>query len=256
MSALDALRLEGRVALVTGAAGGIGRATCLYLAGLGATVIAADRDDGVQRVVQEIAAVGGKADALVFDVADSASVDAARDRVEEKHGGIDALFANAGMSYEKPGVEHTDEEWRRVMGVNLDGAFWTVRAFAKGMLARGRGSIVVTASIAGVRAVRPELHVGYDVSKAAIAHMARVLAVEWAKTGVRINAVGPGYTDTVMLAEVGRTQPAVMRQWLEDQPIGRLIDPNEIAAAVGFLLSDAASGITGQLLMVDGGYSA
>lgn len=256
MSVIGALRLDGRIALVTGAAGGIGRATCLYLAGLGATVIAADRDDGVKRVADEITAAGGEADSLVFDVVDSASVDAARDRVDDKHGRIDALFANAGMSYEKPGVEHTDEEWRQVMGVNIDGAFWTVRAFAKGMLERGKGSIVVTASIAGVRAVRPELHVGYDVSKAAVAHMARVLAVEWARTGVRINAVGPGYTDTVMLAAVGRTQPAVMRQWLEDQPVGRLIDPTEIAAAVGFLLSDAASGITGQLLMVDGGYSA
>lgn len=251
-----ALRLEDRVVLVTGAAGGIGRATAGYLAGLGATVVVADRDDGVASVAAEIVAAGGKADAVTFDVADSASVDAGRDEILVRHGRVDGLFANAGMSYERAGADHTDADWRRVMSVNLDGAFWTVRAFAAGMLERGGGAIVVTSSIAGVRAVRPELHVGYDVSKAAVTHMCKVLGVEWARQGVRVNAVGPGYTDTAMLAEVGRTQPAVMAQWLEDQPLGRLIEPREIAAAVGFLLSDAASGITGQLLMVDGGYSA
>jgi NAD(P)-dependent dehydrogenase (short-subunit alcohol dehydrogenase family) len=256
MSGADKFRLDGRRIVVTGAAGGIGRATSWHLASLGAAVIVADRDESVRAVAEEIASAGGQAGWITFDVSDPASVEAARDEVRSRHGAVDGLFANAGMSYEKPGAEHSDEDWRRVMRINLDGVYWTIRAFAAGMLEAGRGAVVATSSIAGVKVVRPELHVGYDVSKAGVAHMCRVLGVEWAKRGVRVNAVGPGYTDTVMLAEVGIQQPEVMARWMDDQPIGRLVSPDEIASAVGFLLSDAASGITAQLLMVDGGYSA
>ena len=118
------------------------------------------------------------------------------------------------------------------------------------------GAIVAISSIAGVTAVRPELHIGYDVSKAGVAHLCRNVAVEWARYNVRVNAVGPAYADTEMLAEVGRSRPEQMRVWLDDMPIHRLIDPREVADAVAFLASDAASGITGHELMVDGGYSA
>lgn len=247
--------INGRKILVTGAAGGIGSAACRYLASLGATVIAADRDASVEKTRDEIRAAGGKAESVIFNVADKNSVEAAAASVGEGFGPLDGIFANAGMSYERPALDHSEADWRTVMSVNLDGVFWTVQAFGRSMIEAGKGAIVMTASIAGVKAVRPELHVGYDVSKAGVAHMCRVLAAEWAKSGVRVNAVGPGYTDTVMLAEVGRTQPAVMTQWMDDTPVGRLIKPEEIASAAAFLLSDAASGITGHLLMVDGGYS-
>ena len=132
------------------------------------------------------------------------------------------------------------------MAVNLDGVFYSIRAFAKPMLAARSGAIVAMSSIAGVKAVRPELHVGYDVSKAAVAHLCKVLAVEWARTGVRVNAVGTRAIPTPTCWPTwGGPGPEVMRTWLDDIPVGRLMSRAEIAQVVAFLVSDAASGVTG-----------
>jgi NAD(P)-dependent dehydrogenase (short-subunit alcohol dehydrogenase family) len=199
---------------------------------------------------------GGKLSSwLTLDVTNAASLEEAARTVVGRHGGIGILAANAGMAYEAAEIEHDGDTWRRALSVNLDGSFYSVRAFGRAMLDRGRGAIVLTSSIAGVKVVRPEKHVGYDVAKAGVAHMARVLGIEWGRQGVRVNAVGPGYTDTDRLAEVGRTRPDVMKLWLEDVPNGRLLRKQEIASAVAFLCSDADSGINGHLLMVDAGYS-
>ncbi len=177
-------------------------------------------------------------------------------RIKAKHGRVDIVVANAGVAYESNTENHSDDEWRRVMSINLDGVFYTVRAFGNIMLDQGKGSVVAISSIAGVKAVRPELHAGYDVTKAGVAHFCKVVGVEWAERGVRVNAVGPGYTNTEMLQKVGIEQPEVMAQWIDDIPMSRLLEPAEIARAVAFLASDAASGITGQLLMADAGYSS
>ena len=255
MGAFDPYGLGGLVAVVTGAARGIGSEIARRLSELGARVVLADRSESVKDTAKALSAGGADVGAMILDVTDSASVEDAVGSVLAKHGKVDILVANAGIAFERKATEHTDDDWRAVMGVNLDGVFYCARAFARPMLDAGQGAIVAISSIAGVKAVRPEVHVGYDVSKAAVAHMCRVLAVEWAKRGVRINAVGPGYTDTELLAEVGRTSPDTMALWLGDTPYGRLMRPAEIASAVAFLASDAASGITGHLLMVDGGYS-
>ncbi|MCB8883568.1 SDR family oxidoreductase [Acidisoma cellulosilytica] len=256
MSLADLIRLDGRVALVTGAARGMGAAIAEELLALGATVVLSDQSPAVRDTAEALGRGGGKTDAIVTDVTDSASVDKTIAEVVARHGSIDILVANAGIAYEEPTTTHSDENWRRVMAVNVDGVFFAVRAAGRHMVAAKRGAIVAISSIAGVTSVRPELHIGYDVSKAAVAHLCRNVAVEWASSGVRVNAVGPAYADTEMLAEVGRTRPEVMRAWLADMPIGRLIAPREVAQTVAFLVSDAASGITGQNLMVDGGYSA
>jgi NAD(P)-dependent dehydrogenase (short-subunit alcohol dehydrogenase family) len=256
MSLADLIGLDGRVALVTGAARGMGAAIAEELLALGATVVLADRSESVADTARALGDGTRRASSIVIDVSDSRSVDEGMAEIIRRHGKIDILVANAGISYEEDTATHSDENWRRVMGVNLDGVFFVVRAAGRHMVAAKRGAIVAISSIAAVTAVRPEVHIGYDVSKAAVAHLCRNVAVEWAKHGVRVNAVGPAYADTEMLAEVGRTRPEVMQTWLADIPIGRLIAPREVAQTVAFLVSDAASGITGQNVMVDGGYSA
>lgn len=251
----DLYRLDGRVAVVTGAARGIGETIARQLGALGATVVLTDLNPDVEVTARRLSDEGLKADWLAFDVTDVAAVQAASETILAKHGRVDALVANAGISLERNAIEHTQEDWRRVMSLNLDAVFFTTQAFAKPMLAQGNGAIVLISSISGVGISKPERHVSYDVSKAGVAHMARSLGVEWAKRGVRVNAVGPGYTDTEMLADVGRSRPEVMQAWLSDIPTGRLLRREEIASVVGFLLSDAASGVTGHLMMADHGYS-
>ena len=255
MNGLSLFGLQGKVAVVTGAQRGIGATIAEHFLALGATVVLADRTEAVAETAAQLDPDGKRTSWLTLDVTDSASLDEAARTIVRRHGAVDILAANAGTSYECPAIDHDDAIWRRALSVNLDGSFYSARAFARPMLERGRGAIVLTSSIAGVKVVRPEQHVGYDVAKAGVAHMARVLGIEWGRQGVRVNAVGPGYTDTDMLAEVGRTRPEVMKLWLEDMPNGRLLLKQEIASAVAFLSSDAASGINGHLLMVDAGYS-
>lgn len=255
MTLLDRLRLDGRVALVTGGAGGIGRVIGEQLRDLGAITVLADRSDSVAAVAQSLGGTARNVGALAFDVTDSKSVDKAVAEIVLRHGKLDILVAAAGIAYEEKSLDHSDENWRRVMAINVDGVFYCMRAAGREMAKAGGGAIVAISSIAGVTTVRPEIHIGYDVSKAAVAHMCRNLAIEWAEKNIRVNAVGPSYADTEMLTAVGRTRPEVMKQWLDDIPIHRLIAPREVADAVAFLVSDAASGITGHELMVDGGYS-
>ncbi|MBB5704495.1 NAD(P)-dependent dehydrogenase (short-subunit alcohol dehydrogenase family) [Ochrobactrum daejeonense] len=247
--------LKDKIVIVTGGARGIGAAICQVVCAQGGTAVIGDLN-GAEEAAERLRALGFKAEGITLDVTKSSSVDAVVDRTVAQHGRIDGFVANAAFANSNALLDHSDEEWRRVMSVNLDGVFYSVRAAGGQMVKAGSGAIVAISSIAGVRAVRPELHAAYDVSKAAVAHLARVVGVEWAKAGVRVNAVGPGYTETELLKSVGIANPEILARWLDDIPTGRLLQPEQIANVVAFLLSDASSAINAQLIMADSGYSS
>lgn len=241
--------LAGRRAVVTGGAAGIGRAIVEVLAEGGARVTIADRD--LARAEATAAAVGG--DAILLDVTDPAAAEAAAARYAEA-GAPEILVNNAGIVQNAPSLDVDLADWRRVIDVNLHGVFHTARAFGRHMVAAGRGSVVNISSICGAVAVHPQPQAAYNAAKAGVNLLTKSLAVEWAGR-VRVNAVAPGYTATE-LTLLGRSKPEWFETWLAGIPMGRLAEPREIALAVAFLASDAASYVTGTVLTVDGGYTA
>ncbi len=250
--------LAGKVFLVTGGAGGIGRATAQVLARAGGRVVITDVDaDAGHEAVRTLSEPGGGE--LRFeqlDVSDSGQVRALAERLESDGWPVHGLMANAGIAPSSPAADYPDELWHQTMSINLDGVFWCCRDFGRRMIDRGAGTIVITSSIAGFGVVSPETHAAYGATKAAVAHLAELLGVEWAKTGVRVNAVAPGYTATPILDRLKDEAPETYEQWLARIPLGRLNTPEEIANATAFLMSDLASGITATVLRVDGGYGA
>ena len=250
--------LAGRHAIITGAGSGIGRASALLFAAEGAAVLAVDRDEqAVQETRAQIAAAGGRAEAMAADVGEEAQAAAYVQRAVDAFGSLDIVHANAGVSGGMtPLLEATAELWAEVLRVNLIGAFLAIRHAAPHMVAQGRGAIVCTASVAGLRA--NAAGAAYSASKAGVISLVQTAAASLAGTGVRVNAVCPG------LIETGMTRPlfdAARARGSEGRigqlnPLQRHGIPQEIAAAALFLASDAASYVNGQALAVDGGLSA
>ncbi|PNY79855.1 SDR family NAD(P)-dependent oxidoreductase [Deinococcus koreensis] len=243
---LDLFRLDGRHAVVTGAAQGIGFEIARGLAQAGARVTIADLNPDVGTE----AAQGIGAAFEVLDVTDAAAVAALAARLPD----VEILVNNAGIVRNTPAESTPDEDWTAVMRVNLDGVFWCCREFGRPMLARGKGAIVSTASMSGMISNHPQPQAGYNASKAGVIHLTRSLAGEWGGRGVRVNAVAPGYTATP-LTRRGLETPEWRDTWLKETPMGRLAEPAEIAPAVLYLASDASSFVTGHTLVVDGGYT-
>ena len=245
-SVLDLFKLDGKTALVTGAAQGIGYEIARALGEAGASVVIADVNPEVGQ--QAASRLGAAFETL--DVTDPAAVSALAARLDA----LDILVNNAGIVRNVPSEDIADADWEAVMSVNVNGVFWCCREFGKKMLAAGRGSIISTASMSGIIANHPQPQSGYNASKAAVMHLTRSLAGEWASRGVRVNAVAPGYTATPMTV-LGLETPEWRETWLRETPMGRLAEPREIAPAVVYLASDAASFVTGHTLVVDGGYT-
>jgi NAD(P)-dependent dehydrogenase (short-subunit alcohol dehydrogenase family) len=247
-------RLDGMVAVVTGAGRGIGRGIALALAGAGATVAAGARSPAdVAGLVAAIEAGGGAAMAVPLDVADVASIDAAFAAVRDRLGGVDILVNNAGIGANHPAVEVTEEDWDGMMAVNLKGVFFCCRAAGRIMLEQGAGRIVNISSQAGVVGIRE--HAVYSASKGGVNLLTRVLALEWSARGVTVNAVAPTFIYTPGTAE-RLDRPEYLEGVLSRLPIGRVGSIDDVAAAVIYLASPAGAMVTGHVLLVDGGWTA
>lgn len=247
--------LAGKVAVVTGGASGIGRASAERFAAEGARVVVADRNGELaEKVAATIAERGGEASAVAVDVTRTAEVQAMVAAAEQRYGGLDVLFNNAGVpTHPRPVEATTEEDWDLAMAVNAKGVFLGCRAAVPALRRRGGGSIIITSSIMGLRA-RPGF-TAYAASKAAVIQLARTLALELAPDGIRVNCLAPVATDTPMLsAFIGDADPDEGRRaFVAGIPLGRLAAPTDVAAAAVFLASDESSFITGAVIPVDGG---
>jgi gluconate 5-dehydrogenase len=250
----QAFSLQGKVALVTGASRGLGRAMADLLAQAGAHVVLNGRDSGtLEDVAAQIKGTGGAAEAMTFDVADEAAQTAAVNHIIKQHGRLDIVIANAGIQHRKPITEFETADFQRVIDTNLTAVWTLARESARHMIPARRGRIIITGSISAYLA-RPTIS-AYVASKGAVHAMTRALAVELAPHNITVNGIAPGFVGTEMNTPL--VQNPEFNAWVQKStPMGRWGEPKEIAAAALFLASDEASYVTGHIVTVDGGMTA
>ena len=249
-------QLNSKVALVTGGSSGIGRATALTFASEGAKVVVADmQQDGGHQTVHMIQESGGEATFVPVDVTKAADVEAMIAKAVQTYGRLDCAYNNAGVGSRAraPLADYPEEDWHRIIAINLTGVWLCMKYEIPQMLQQGGGAIVNTASIAGLVGLSETS--AYVASKHGVVGITRTAALEYARQGIRVNCVCPGYIRTPMTAQ-SMSDPDRLAQMIAREPIGRVGNPEEVAAAVMWLCSDAASFVTGHTMTVDGGYMA
>ena len=250
---LDRFKLTDKIAVVTGGRTGIGASLARALADVGAQVVIAARDvAGCHAAAAEITAAGGRATGAELDVTDRAGIETFVGDVTERLGPIDVLVNNAGVCHHRDAVDVPDDEWHHVFDVNVHGLWYCSQIVGRTMVERRSGAIVNIGSMSGFIVNRPQFQPAYNASKAAVHHLTRSLAAEWAPFNVRVNAIAPGYIATAMSPV---DDPKFHRYWIEDTPMLRPGDPDELGATVVYLASAASSFVTGAVLVADGGYS-
>lgn len=247
------MRLKGKVALVTGGASGIGKATAELFAREGARVAVADYSTEGAETARSILAAGGEAIFVKTDVSDSGQVARMVDEALKAYGRIDVLFNGAGVLFYGTVLETDEQAWHRVLGINLTGTYLCCRAVLPHMIRQGGGSIINVASTVGAHDACANA-VAYVTSKGGVTLFTKAMAIDHAKQGVRVNALVPGATDTPMIRKA--LSPEALDSLAASHPIGRLGRPEELAKAVLFLASDDASFVTGTAMYVDGGQTA
>lgn len=246
--------LSGRTAVIVGAGGGIGGAIASTLGAAGARIISVDRTLNIaNRNAKDLGS--SLLSSFEVDICDRESVVAMSDAIHEQIGAVDILVNSAGVVDNTPAEDMTAEQWRWVLGVNLDGLFWCCQCFGKQMLKRNDGTIVNIASMSGLVVNKPQPQISYNSSKSGVIMLTKSLAAEWSDRGVRVNAVSPGYIDTD-LTKRGLEKSEWRDIWFDMTPMARAGKPCEIANAAWFLASDAATFATGSNLVVDGGYTS
>ncbi|MCC5858830.1 MAG: SDR family oxidoreductase [Ectothiorhodospiraceae bacterium] len=247
--------LSGKTALVTGAGRGIGRSLALGLAEAGSNLVLCSRSrDELDAVAREAEAFGVEAAVAPCDVTDAGQVDAAVHAGVERFGGIQVLINNAGLTVKKPAEELPLEDWQHVINVNLTGVFLVAQRVGRQMIRQGEGSIINISSIAASTALRGSL--AYCASKGGVQMVTRVLAVEWAPHGVRVNALAPAYTETPLVKALTDSRPDFAEAVRRRTPMQRMARAGEMVGAAVFLASGASSYVTGETVHVDGGWTA